>query len=159
MGSRADLRPAVTPYTAPTGVKAPRAHDDATLDLVRQAATFVQQVKTEAHQQTTRATDIARRATELLTAAEERIKALEAAQAAATQDLRNAHARIGELEQGAGKSQAQIKFLQGAAAEAEQRAKNAELKVEETITSIQNAIRSELLALSPAPKPKLAAVA
>jgi flagellar biosynthesis chaperone FliJ len=159
MALRSGLRPELTPRSAPFGAQAPSEREDATLDLVRQAATFVQNVKAEAQEQTTRATDIARRATEMLTAAEQRIKSLESAQSAAAQDLRSAHARIGELEQGAGKSQAQIKFLQGALAEAEQRAKNAELKVEETIASIQKAIRSELLALGPAPKARLAAAA
>ncbi len=128
--------------TEPAAAIMPSASMDSTLELVQRAAAIVHSVKAEAQQTVARATDIAGRATELLEASEKRIKVLQAAHSAAELNLREAQARFADLEKSAGQS---IALLRGALAEAEQRAQSAEAKIEETIRSIQNAIRKELL--------------
>ena len=137
-------------------VATPAASTDTTLELVQQAAAIVHRVKAEAQHTVARATDIAGRATELLEAAEKRIKALEAAHSAAELNLREAQARLADFEKSTGQS---LAFLRGALSDADRRAQNAEAKVEETIQSIQNAIRKELLGLGSQPQTPLAVAA
>ena len=91
--------------------------------------------------------------------AEQRIRALVAAHSAAELNFRNANARIEELENSESKSKACIAFLEGELAESEQRAQRSEKQVEETIRSIQSAISSERIALSPVPTSVLEAAA
>ena len=132
---------------APPSIKRPISRDT-TIDLVHQAAAVVQSIKGDADQAAAHAADVARRATDLLQFAEGRIRSLESAHSAAEAGLREATARIDEMEQLASQSQAQIMFLERELSNAEHRARDAELKAmeaEEAVYSIQEAIRSELL--------------